>query len=55
MTKSDLKIYVISNRSGPRQKVHLLMNPKPPEPKKSPFDNLSGQPGQGPPPKPPDQ
>ena len=55
MTKSDLKIYVISNRSGPRQKVHLLMNPKPPEPKKSPFDNLSGQPGQGPPPKPPGQ
>ena len=55
MTESDLKIYVISNRSGPRQKVHLLMNPKPPEPKKSPFDNLSGQPGQGPPPKPPGQ
>ena len=52
MTESDLKIYVISNRNGPRQKVHLLINPKPPEPKKSPFDNLSGQ-GQGPPPTPP--
>ena len=55
MTKSDLKIYVISNRKGSRQKVHLLINPKPPEPKKSPFDNLSGQPGQGPRPKPPGQ
>lgn len=43
MTESDLKIYVISNRSGPRQKVHLLMNPKPPEPKKSSSANLSGK------------
>ena len=55
MTESDLKIYVISNRSGPRQKVHLLMNPKPPAELKSPFDNLGGQQGQGPPPKPPGQ
>ena len=55
MTESDLKIYVISNRSGPRQKVHLLINPKPPEPKKSPYNNLGGQPGQGPPPGPPGQ
>ncbi|MDE2680384.1 MAG: SPFH domain-containing protein [Verrucomicrobiota bacterium] len=53
MTESDLKIYVISNRNGPRQKVHLLINPKPPEPKKKlPFNSLSGQ-GQGPPPTPP--
>ena len=55
MTESDLKIYVISNRSGPRQKVHLLMNPKPPEPKKSPFGNSGGQPDQGQSPKPPGQ
>jgi regulator of protease activity HflC (stomatin/prohibitin superfamily) len=47
MTESDLKIYVISNRSGPRQKVHLLINPKPPEPKKSPNDDQGRQ--QGPP------
>jgi regulator of protease activity HflC (stomatin/prohibitin superfamily) len=52
MTESDLKIYVISNRSGPRQKVHLLINPKPPEPNKSPNDDQGrqqGPPGGGPP------
>ena len=48
MTESDLKIYVISNRSGPRQKVHLLMNPKPPEPEKSSSANSSGQPSKPP-------
>jgi len=49
MTESDIKVYYVSGRPGePRQKVHLLINPKPPKPKKSAMDEYlsSGSAGQ---------
>lgn len=47
MDNPDMKRYVITERDGV-QKIRLLINPKPPAPKESPFDNLRGnqaQPG----------
>jgi regulator of protease activity HflC (stomatin/prohibitin superfamily) len=47
MEDSDIKVYYIASRpDGSKQKIHLQINPKPPAPKPSAFDNIGASSGQ---------
>jgi len=44
MEESDIKVYYVASRpDGSKQKIHLQINPKPPEPKPSALDGVGGQ------------